>query len=65
MVSDKVAQINKICSNVKMSNDPLEYVELINQYLKDKYLEDLREENKNHILKYHTYKNRVIELLDA
>ena len=65
MVSDKVEQINNICKNVKMSNDPDEYVQLINEYLKDPYIDNLRMDNKDHILKNHTYKNRVRELLDA
>jgi hypothetical protein len=65
MVSDRVEQINKICKNVKMSNDPTEYVQLISEYLNDPYIDDLRIDNKNHIIKNHTYKNRVRELLDV
>lgn len=65
LVTDKVEQIKKISKNIKMSNDPDEYLEFILDFLKDRYIEDIRQENKQNILINHTYKNRVEELLNA
>lgn len=65
LVSDYVQQIKKITCNIKMSNNPKEYVELIYEYINDPNLENIRQQNIDHILKNHTYKNRVQEFLNV
>lgn len=65
LVSDEVEQIRKISTNVKMSNNPEVYLELIKECLSDPFIDDIRQENKKNIINNHTYKNRVRELLDA
>ena len=65
LVSDEVLQIKKVCEDVKMSNDPEIYLNLIHNELSDPHISQRRIENRDNILKNHTYKNRVQEFLNA
>jgi hypothetical protein len=65
LVSDNVTQIKKISNDVKMSNDPEVYLDLIYKELSDSHLEQRRHINRENILSNHTYKNRIKELLNA
>lgn len=65
LVSDDVLQIKKVCDDVKMSNNPEIFLELIYKELSDPYMLERKLKNKQYIHKNHTYKNRVQEFLNA
>lgn len=65
LVSDDVFQIKKVSDDVKMSNNPDLFLELIHQELSDPRISERALENRDNILKNHTYKNRVQEFLNA
>ena len=65
MISDKVRHLEDIFPNVRASNDAAELVRITREYLSlsKKELNEIKEENREHILDNHCYTNRVQQLL--
>ena len=65
MVSDTVGQLNQIFPDVRTSLEPKQLVEITKEILAmpENDREELRQKNKDDILKNHTYVNRVQEML--
>jgi hypothetical protein len=65
MVSDTVEQLNQIFPDVRTSLEPKQLVEITKEILAmpENDREELRQKNKDDILKNHTYVNRVQEML--
>ena len=65
LVSDTVGQLNQLFPDVKTSLDPRQLVEITKEILAmpEDEREQLRQNNKDDILKNHTYVNRVQEML--
>jgi spore maturation protein CgeB len=65
MVSDTVEQLNQIFPDVRTSLEPKQLVEITKEILAmpENDREELRQKNKDDILKNHTYVNRLQEML--
>jgi len=65
LVSDNVKQLSRLFPNVSCSNDPEEIIDIIKQYcsLSARDRLDIKNENKEEIIKNHTYIQRVKEML--
>jgi spore maturation protein CgeB len=66
LVSDTVAQVNRLFPNIRTSLDPNELVQITKDYLSltTKELNDIKEENRQNILENHSYINRVQQFLN-
>jgi len=65
LVSDSVRQVNTIFPNVQLAKDPKEMVQIVGDLLlKDKeQIKEMKNYNRNNVLKNHTYIKRVEEML--
>jgi hypothetical protein len=66
LVSDEIGQLKEIFPNVPTTNSPKESIKQIKQYLSltKKELNVIKEENRNMILKDHTYICRIKQMLE-
>ena len=65
MISDEVGQIHRLFPSVRTSNNPADLVEMTREIisLSEKEAADIKEENRQLIMKKHTYIKRVEQLL--
>jgi hypothetical protein len=65
MISDEIEQLHRLFPNVRTSNNPAELVEIAEEIvsLSEKETADIKEENRQLIMKKHTYIKRVEQLL--
>lgn len=66
MISDCVGQLEKFFPNIATSNEAEKLVEYIKSFLQliESEQKKIKENNREMILKHHTYRNRVKDLLD-